>query len=77
MAVKILAEKERQKKLGLNTNQLKLLLTNIDIVTTRDIFENMGKFGNSEEAHFLKNLGPDRLKRIQERNKNKNFKSID
>jgi hypothetical protein len=53
------------------------LLTNIDIVTTRDIFENMGKFGNSEEAHFLKNLGPDRLKRIQERNKNKNFKSID
>ena len=38
------------------------MLKNVQIVTTRNIFENMEKYGKSNEFHFLKSLGQERLK---------------
>ena len=45
MAIQALADKATAKKSGDNPNNVKLMLTNVKIVNTRNIFENMEKFG--------------------------------
>lgn len=67
LAIDKLKEREDLKKNGLNPNHVKILLQNVKIVTTRHIFENMEKFGQSSEFHFLNSLGPDRQEKIKRR----------
>jgi hypothetical protein len=45
LAIQAHAERQEIKKQGGNPNNVKLMLTNTNIVTTRTIFENMEKFG--------------------------------
>lgn len=45
MAIEALADRATAKKNGENVNNIKLMLTNVKIVNTRNVFENMAKFG--------------------------------
>lgn len=50
----------------LNAQRKQIMLKNVAIITTRDIFENMEKYGHSNEFHFLKSLGQERLNKIRQ-----------
>ncbi|CAD8158110.1 unnamed protein product [Paramecium pentaurelia] len=55
------------QQMAVKSQNKHLMLKNVQVITTRHIFENMEKYGHSNEFHFLKSLGQDRLKHIKER----------
>ncbi|KAM3134594.1 hypothetical protein pb186bvf_013236 [Paramecium bursaria] len=59
------------QQLALKSHGRQIMLKNVQIVTTRNIFENMEKYGKSNEFHFLKSLGQERLKQIREKSQHK------
>ncbi|CAD8073614.1 unnamed protein product [Paramecium primaurelia] len=66
------------QQLAIKSQNQPLMLKNVQVITTRNIFENMEKYGHSNEFHFLKSLGQDRLKQIKEKqNKQANQQNDD